>query len=127
MGSGIQMVINCDLTRKQRRAFRDRADAYLRHLARVHESYLVIDCSAAAQLDNPTLGMFVSTARRARRRGLRVRLLMPSERLRRDLTLLGATNDFDYTFVRLVGLTGHEPQRAASTNGTTATKPQGAL
>ena len=121
------MAVEGDLTRTQRRAFRERADAYLRHLARGHESHLVIDCSLAEQLDNPTLGLFVRTARRARRRCIRVRLLMPSERVRRDLTLLGAANDFDYAFMRLVSPTGHEPQRAGFTNGTTTTTPQGVL
>jgi anti-anti-sigma regulatory factor len=51
--------------------------------------HIELDCSQVDALDGPTLGMLVTVARSAQRRGQRVILEMPSERLRHDLDAEG--------------------------------------
>ena len=49
------------------------------------EGHIELDCSQVDALDGPTLGMLVTVARSAQRRGQRVVLDMLSVRVRRDL------------------------------------------
>ena len=53
--------------------------------------HIELDCSQVAALDEGTLGMLVAVARNAQRRGQRVVLDMPSERVRRDLDDAGVS------------------------------------
>jgi len=59
------------------------------------EGQIELDCSQIEALDGPTLGMLVSVARNAQRRGQRVVLHLPSERVCRDLDNAGVSNMFD--------------------------------
>jgi anti-anti-sigma regulatory factor len=49
------------------------------------QAHIELDCSGLDALDEQTLGMLVTVARKAQRRGQRVVLDRPSERVRRDL------------------------------------------
>jgi anti-anti-sigma regulatory factor len=66
-------------------------EARRRFLARVSSElaravgHIELDCSQVDALNAPTLGMLVTIARVARRRGQRVVLDAPSERVRHDL------------------------------------------
>ena len=51
--------------------------------------HIELDCSQVDALDGPTLGMLVTIARVAKRRGQRVVLDAPSERVRHDLNDAG--------------------------------------
>ena len=59
------------------------------------EGQIELDCSQIEALDGPTLGMLVSVARNAQRRGQRVVLHLPCERVCRDLDNAGVSNMFD--------------------------------
>lgn len=59
------------------------------------EGRIELDCSQIESLDGPTLGMLVTVARNAQRRGQRVVLHLPSERVSRDLDAAGVSNMFD--------------------------------
>ncbi len=49
------------------------------------QDHIELDCSQLDALDEQTLGMLVTVARNAQRRGQRVILDLPSERVRHDL------------------------------------------
>ena len=57
------------------------------------EGQIELDCSQIEALDGPTLGMLVSVARNAQRRGQRVVLHLASERVGRDLDASAATGN----------------------------------
>lgn len=59
------------------------------------EGKIELDCSQVETLDLPTLGMLVTVARNAQRRGQRVVLHLPSDRVRRDLDDAGVSDMFD--------------------------------
>jgi anti-anti-sigma factor len=59
------------------------------------EGRIELDCSQIESLDGPTLGMLVTVARNAQRRGQRVVLHLPSARVTRDLDEAGVSNMFD--------------------------------
>ncbi len=59
---------------------------------------VTLDCAQLDVLDNPTLGMLVTVARFAQRRGQRVVLNKPSKRVRHDLDDAGVS----YLFARKV-------------------------
>jgi anti-anti-sigma regulatory factor len=61
-------------------------------------AHIELDCSHVDALDEQTLGMLVTVARKAHRRGQRVVLGLPSERVRRDLGDAGVS----YLFARSV-------------------------
>jgi anti-anti-sigma regulatory factor len=61
-----------------------------------HE-HIELDCSHVDALDEQTLGMLVTVARQAQRRGQRVILDLPSARVRRDLDDAGVSYLFAWS------------------------------
>lgn len=61
------------------------------------EGHIELDCSQLDALDGPTLGMLVTVARNAQRRGQRVILDMPSVRVRRELDDAGVSHMFAWS------------------------------
>jgi ABC-type transporter Mla MlaB component len=61
------------------------------------EGHIELDCSRVDALDEGTLGMLVTVARNAQRRGQRVVLDMPSVRVRRDLDDAGVSHMFAWS------------------------------
>src|SRR2546427_13239451 len=59
--------------------------------------HIELDCSQVDALDGPTLGMLVTIARVAKRRGQRVVLDAPSERVRHDLDDAGVDSLFAWS------------------------------
>lgn len=55
------------------------------------KGHINLDCARLDVADEPTLGMLVTVARFAQRRGQRVVLDMPSVRVRRDLDDAGVS------------------------------------
>jgi anti-anti-sigma regulatory factor len=53
------------------------------------QAHIQLDCSHVVALDEQTLGMLLTVAHNAQRRGRRVVLDLPSERVRRDLDAAG--------------------------------------
>ena len=58
------------------------------------EGNVQLDCSRLDSLDESTLGMLVVLARAAQRRGARVVLDLPSQRVRKDLDDAGVSQMF---------------------------------
>jgi anti-anti-sigma regulatory factor len=61
------------------------------------QGHIELDCSQVDALDEGTLGMLVTVARNAQRRGQRVILDMPSVRVRRDLDDAGVSHMFAWS------------------------------
>lgn len=59
--------------------------------------HIELDCSQVDALDEQTLGMLVTIARQAQRRGQRVILDLPSQRVRRDLDDAGVSYLFAWS------------------------------
>jgi anti-anti-sigma regulatory factor len=75
------MVVLSGLDVDARRLFIEIASGMIEN----DQAHIELDCSQVDALDEQTLGMLVTVARKAQRRGQRVVLDAASERVRRDL------------------------------------------
>jgi ABC-type transporter Mla MlaB component len=88
-----RLVVHGGLDRAARRSFLAAASDELN----AAHGLVELDCSQIDALDEETLGMLIMVARFAQRRGQRVVLDLPSERVRRDLNDAGVSDLFAWS------------------------------
>jgi len=94
MSDGI--VVREDLSVEGRRVLMERASQAVEQIAPSGSTHLALDCSSVETIEGPMLGTLVVIARNAQRHGLRVKLDMPSVRLRQDIIRAGLRPMFDW-------------------------------
>jgi anti-anti-sigma regulatory factor len=88
-----RLVVLCGLDIEARREFIASASGEIDKV----EGQINLDCARLDALDKQTLGMLVTVARFAQRRGQRVVLDLPSERVRHDLDDAGVSYLFAWS------------------------------
>jgi len=74
----------------------ERASRVVEQIAPRGGTHLTLDCSNVETIEGPMLGTLTVIARNAQRHGLRVKLDMPSVRLRQDIIRAGVRGMFDW-------------------------------